>query len=162
MHLSALPRYTGPFMSGWLFIALVAVAALADAQTLKWTPVPDDLLSKRLSVIPLKNEERGARLEEMFKEAGCDGDHLQRGRVNKKWDNIVCTLSGLTDEVIVVGAHYDHVKKGEGAVDNWSGSSLLPRYIRLSRNHPGILLSSLSVLRRRKTSCTALGPSSRV
>lgn len=75
---------------------------------------------------PAANEDRGIRLEELFKEAGCTGERLTRGRVNKKWDNIICTLPGSTDEVIVIGAHYDHVKKGEGAVDNWSGSSLLP------------------------------------
>jgi len=40
--------------------------------------------------------------------------------------NLICVLPGETQEVIVVGAHTDHVTVGEGVVDNWSGASLLP------------------------------------
>jgi Zn-dependent M28 family amino/carboxypeptidase len=35
-------------------------------------------------------------------------------------------LPGSTDEAIYVTAHYDKVESGEGAIDNWSGASLLP------------------------------------
>ncbi len=65
------------------------------------------------------------RLQALFTQTGCNGERLKRGRVSRKWDNIVCTLPGSTDDVIVVGAHYDYVTRGEGAIDNWSGSSLL-------------------------------------
>ena len=40
--------------------------------------------------------------------------------------NLVCTLPGTEDSVIIVGAHFDCVDLGEGVVDNWSGASLLP------------------------------------
>ena len=36
------------------------------------------------------------------------------------------SLPGSTPQVIVVGAHFDHVSEGDGVVDNWSGASLLP------------------------------------
>jgi Zn-dependent M28 family amino/carboxypeptidase len=109
-----------------LFISLLTAGAVLHAQTLTWNQVSGETLTKRVSAAPLKNEDRGTRLEELFKEAGCRGDLLQRRRVNNKWDNITCTLAGATDEVIVIGAHYDHVHLGDGAVDNWSGTSLLP------------------------------------
>jgi Zn-dependent M28 family amino/carboxypeptidase len=38
----------------------------------------------------------------------------------------MCLLPGDTSRVIVVGAHYDHVERGQGILDNWSGASLLP------------------------------------
>ena len=40
--------------------------------------------------------------------------------------NVICTLPGSSGEVIVVGAHFDRVDKGDGVADNWSGASLLP------------------------------------
>lgn len=107
-------------------ISLLVVVSLACGQTLTWKSVPEDRLTRRISAVPIKNQDRSARLEEMFKEVGCAGERLTRGRVTKHWNNIVCTLPGTSDEIIVVGAHYDHVDAGEGAIDNWSGSSLLP------------------------------------
>jgi Zn-dependent M28 family amino/carboxypeptidase len=43
-----------------------------------------------------------------------------------KLPNVICLLPGSSDKVIIVGAHFDHVSKGDGVVDNWSGASLLP------------------------------------
>jgi coenzyme F420-reducing hydrogenase delta subunit len=106
-------------------VGLLLVVGPSHAEILNWVSVPDETLTRRLSAVPVKNEDRGARLEEMLKEAGCTGDCLKRGCVNQKWDNIISTLPGSTDEVIVIGAHYEHVTRGEGALDNWSGSSLL-------------------------------------
>ncbi|MGH9580104.1 MAG: M28 family metallopeptidase, partial [Terriglobales bacterium] len=40
--------------------------------------------------------------------------------------NVVCTLPGASDSLILVGAHYDLAEMGKGVVDNWSGASLLP------------------------------------
>ena len=40
--------------------------------------------------------------------------------------NVICTLKGTEEDCIVVGAHYDKVSNGHGAVDNWGGASLLP------------------------------------
>jgi Zn-dependent M28 family amino/carboxypeptidase len=37
-------------------------------------------------------------------------------------------MKGTTDSMIVVGAHFDLVEKGQGVVDNWSGVSLLPSF----------------------------------
>jgi Zn-dependent M28 family amino/carboxypeptidase len=49
--------------------------------------------------------------------------------------NVICTLPGTGDGVIVVGAHFDYVDSGSGVVDNWSGASLLPSlYQSLSEN----------------------------
>ena len=109
-----------------LLLLLIAVAGDSSAERLAWSEVPTAILTKRMSFVLLTNHDRGIRLEEMFKEAGCAGDHLTRGRVNKNWNNIICTLPGSTEEMIVIGAHYHHVQKGVGAVDNWPGSSLLP------------------------------------
>ncbi len=43
-----------------------------------------------------------------------------------KLPNVICTLQGESDSLIVVGAHFDHSGQGAGVVDNWSGAGLLP------------------------------------
>jgi len=40
--------------------------------------------------------------------------------------NVICTLPGHSKSLIIVGAHFDHAELGAGAVDDWSGASLLP------------------------------------
>src|SRR5207248_3251465 len=73
------------------------------------------------------NQQREATLKQMFTEAGCDEQHLSEQLVKgSKLPNVVCTLPGSADRVIIVGAHFDRVPRGDGVVDNWSGASLLP------------------------------------
>jgi Zn-dependent M28 family amino/carboxypeptidase len=51
---------------------------------------------------------------------------VEKLEVKEQQPDLLCTLPGKLDRKIIVGAHYDHVKRGEGAVDNWSGAALLP------------------------------------
>lgn len=70
-------------------------------------------------------EERFSRLRKIFENAGCAGDRPTEQKVGReKYPNLICTLPGETEEEFLVGAHFDYYK-GEGAVDNWSGASLL-------------------------------------
>jgi Zn-dependent M28 family amino/carboxypeptidase len=45
-------------------------------------------------------------------------------------------LPGTSDKVIIVGAHFDRVSKGDGVVDNWSGASLLPSFYEAMKTEP--------------------------
>ena len=73
------------------------------------------------------NKQREATLKQMFTEAGCDDQHISEQPVKKsKPPNVICFLPGISDKVIIVGAHFDRVSEGDGVVDNWSGASLLP------------------------------------
>ena len=57
----------------------------------------------------------------------CSGTFLTEQPVpHTKQPNVICELPGATEQTIVVGAHFDHVDRGVGIVDNWSGASLLP------------------------------------
>ena len=60
----------------------------------------------------------------MFREAGCQP--TEQPVKGLRQPNIICTLPGTSDSVILVGAHFDHADEGDGIVDNWSGVSLLP------------------------------------
>lgn len=85
------------------------------------------MIQARLEAFSKKNDEREAELKKLFGESGCDSSHLSEQVVKKKLaPNLICVLPGQTDDVILVGAHFDKVNVGEGVVDNWSGASLLP------------------------------------
>ena len=44
-----------------------------------------------------------------------------------KLPNLICRLPGEPGAgIIVVGAHFDKVKAGQGVIDNWTGAVLLP------------------------------------
>jgi len=89
--------------------------------------LPKTTIDARLAAFENTNVTRELRLRAMFENAGCPADHIVEQRVKHgKAPNLLCTLSGATDSTIVVGAHFDFVSRGQGVVDNWSGSSMLP------------------------------------
>jgi aminopeptidase-like protein len=110
-----------------LFGFLLIVAAATFAQPPRFTQLQRTVIEGRLRQYADQNTEREATIKRLFEEAGCRGDRLTEQSVdNSDAPNIVCTLPGTGDDVILIGAHFDHVQKGEGVADNWSGASLLP------------------------------------
>jgi Zn-dependent M28 family amino/carboxypeptidase len=89
--------------------------------------LPREIIVQRLQRLHAQDAEREAELKAMFNEAGCNRDQIQEQMVRSgDPPNVVCTLPGKTNALIIVAAHSDHVEKGTGAVDDWSGASLLP------------------------------------
>lgn len=105
----------------WL---LAAFAALGQAVNIRVEMTDDAVLQGRLERVAFRNEERCEIARKMLEEAGCSNLRLQPAK--GKWNNVVCTLPGETDEVVIVGAHFDHAGVGKGSVDNWGGLTMLP------------------------------------
>ena len=71
-----------------------------------------------------KQSKRQESVLEIFKKMGAADDDFvieKKGRA----DNVYLTVKGRTEEKIIVGAHYDKVTEGCGAIDNWSGIVIL-------------------------------------
>ena len=123
-------RHPGSRVGSFLFplLFLIAVApAPAGAQRISYQRVEQGTVEQRLKTAPAKNPEREPELHQLFEGAGCTGEALKEAEVKgAKSPNLICTLAGDADSIIVVGAHFDKVSAGEGVVDNWSGASLLP------------------------------------
>jgi Zn-dependent M28 family amino/carboxypeptidase len=123
--------------------ALLIVGALtlaAQSADLSLELVRPAVIQQRLELVPAKLPERRAQLEALFRETGCDGEHLTTLAVpHSKEPDVVCTLPGADADtgVIVVGGHYDKVDVGMGAVDDWSGAALLPSLYQTLKAHPG-------------------------
>lgn len=106
---------------------LVCLSAIG--QTIQYAPVPRVTVESRLAAYPTKNDKREPAIRQIFEDAGCGTDKLAELPVKGlKAPNLVCTLPGSDESVIVVGAHFDLVEAGNGVVDNWSGASLLPSF----------------------------------
>lgn len=109
----------------------------AAAGSVKFHPVPRQVIEERLGKYAGKNQQRESTLKQLFSDAGCDGEHLSEQEVKgSKVPNVVCKLAGNSDRVIIVGAHFDHVAEGDGVVDNWSGAALLPSLYEAIRKIP--------------------------
>ncbi len=113
---------------GIILLGLVLYAAAgAAAQQIFFKELPREVIQSRLARFANRNFERQASLRKIFEEAGCTGDQLKEQPVkHENLGNLVCTLPGTTDSLIVVGGHFDAVDEGDGVADNWSGAVLLP------------------------------------
>ena len=108
-------------------VALAAALAAGQAQAPVSHALPRETIEARLRAFSSRNSVRRDRLEALFADAGCTGENFLSQKVDgSRLPNLVCTLPGTEDSVIIVGAHFDCVDLGEGVVDNWSGASLLP------------------------------------
>jgi Iap family predicted aminopeptidase len=82
-------------------------------------------VNRRLQDAPYNNMQREALLRRWFQTSGCM--LLTEQMVNTGHPpNVICTLRGKSNSLIVVGGHSDHVRKGMGVLDDWSGASMLP------------------------------------
>ena len=119
-------------------LVLIGIScAGARAQQVHYNPVPKETIESRLNKYGGKDSVREATLKQMFAEVGCDDEHLSEQPVKgSKLPNVICVLPGTSDQVIIVGAHFDHVAEGSGVVDNWSGASLLPSLYQALKDQP--------------------------
>src|SRR5436190_23903483 len=70
--------------------------------------------------VPCKNAERQAAVKALFERMGAPSSEITVEKI-KSVENVVLRKKGLSDEKIIVGAHYDKVEDGCGAIDNWTG-----------------------------------------
>jgi Zn-dependent M28 family amino/carboxypeptidase len=115
-----------PFSKPIRLLAMVAIfAATTTSAQIRFKQLPIETIQSRLEMAKSKNSEREQTLKQMFIDAGCPS--VTEAKVKGDSDqNVICLLPGKSDRTIVVGGHFDHVKVGDGVVDNWSGASLLP------------------------------------
>jgi Zn-dependent M28 family amino/carboxypeptidase len=89
--------------------------------------VSQEIVQSRLQRFAGNNSKRQETIKTIFVEAGCPAGQVTEFPVKGiKEADVICTLPGKSDFVIIVGGHFDKVSDGDGVVDNWSGSSLLP------------------------------------
>src|SRR5580704_15340418 len=106
-------------MRRWVCICL---ALTASGATIHYDTLPSAVIERRLSSFRSTNIDRERTLRDLFIEAGCVDAQLKEQIVrHTKVPNLICTLDGKLDSLIIVGGHFDLAERGSGVVDNWSG-----------------------------------------
>lgn len=70
--------------------------------------------------VPCKNEDRLSATKALFEKLGAPLSNISIEQY-KNVENLVIRKQGTSQENIVIGAHYDKVSEGCGAIDNWTG-----------------------------------------
>jgi len=117
-------------------MGLTGASSRVKAQ-IKFHLLTEQVVNNRLHEFGGSDFDRETRLRQLFAESGCSPEQVSEQPVKKKEPpNLICVLPGTSDEEILVGALFDHVKTGEGVVDNWSGASLLPSLVFSVKHEP--------------------------
>jgi len=96
-------------------------AAPAPAGQGAAAPVTQRELMAKLAAVPQANADRAEKVLQLFKQAGLKNVIRQAVPTKPPGCNILATLPGRTQNVIIVGAHFDHTSTGTGVIDNWTG-----------------------------------------
>ena len=87
-------------------------------------PVTEESIKQNLASVVCKNSARLEAVKALFRQMGATEDDLKVDKFDHV-ENLVLTKKGKTEETIVIGAHYDKVTDGCGAIDNWTGIVIL-------------------------------------
>ena len=98
------------------FVAVISTVA-QDSGFKVSTP---DEIKEDFSAVPCDDKKRLEGVRSLFERAGVASTAVTIDK-HKDVENVVVTVKGETAEKIVVGAHYDKVSDGCGALDNWTG-----------------------------------------
>jgi hypothetical protein len=102
----------------WLVFLLTPF--VANAQELSVTTSTPEQIKTDLDRVTCKDDERLSAAKALFQSAGAADSDITVHKY-KGVEDIVLVKKGESDEKIVVGAHYDKVSAGCGAIDNWTG-----------------------------------------
>lgn len=91
-----------------------------SAQEVKINISTPEQIANEFKEVPCKDEERLNAVKALFEKAGATPSEVSIVKY-KNVENLVVLKRGASEEKIVVGAHYDKVSDGCGAVDNWTG-----------------------------------------
>jgi Zn-dependent M28 family amino/carboxypeptidase len=73
---------------------------------------------------PCKSDDRLTEVKRLFVRMGAKDTDISTEKF-KEGENLLVKLKGKTDETVIIGAHYDKVDAGCGAIDNWTGIVIL-------------------------------------
>ena len=113
------------------FILSISIGA-QDSDLKISTP---EQIKEEFSAVPCDDKTRLEAVKSLFERAGAPASDVTIDK-HKDVENFVLTKKGESAEKIVVGAHYDKVADGCGAIDNWTGVVTLSHVYRTFKDVP--------------------------
>lgn len=114
-----------------LAILSLCFIALAQQAAVKFSTV--DEIKESIALAPCKDKERLEAVKKLFIKIGAGESDITIEKL-KDVENLFVTKKGKTEETVVVGAHYDKVTDGCGAIDNWTGIVMLANLYRTMKD----------------------------
>lgn len=115
-----------------VFLVVVISAGAQDPGIKVSTP---ELIKEDFVSVPCEDKKRLEGVKALFERAGVAPADITIDQ-HKDVENVVVTKKGASSEKIVLGAHYDKVSDGCGAVDNWTGVVTLSHLYRTLKDVP--------------------------
>jgi Iap family predicted aminopeptidase len=107
----------------------LGISVAARAQTGDVKIATEDEIKAEVKIATCKNDDRLEAVRKIFRDMGAPEDTIKTEKY-KDVDNLVVMRPGKTSEKIIIGAHYDKVPDGCGAIDNWTGIVILANLYR--------------------------------
>ncbi len=83
-------------------------------------------IEESVKLAPCDSKNRFNTVENLFEKLGAKKEDISIEKFNKgEISNLVVRIKGKTDDTIIIGAHYDKTKEGCGAIDNWTGITII-------------------------------------
>ncbi|HXG83132.1 MAG TPA: M28 family peptidase [Pyrinomonadaceae bacterium] len=91
----------------------------------------EESITESVKLAPCKEQERLESVKKLFAQMGVKDVEITVEKYNKdKISNLIVRKKGKSDETIVVGAHYDKTDDGCGAIDNWTGVTIIAHLLK--------------------------------
>jgi len=92
-------------------------------------------IKSEFNSVPCKDSDRLNAATALFAKMGAADADMSVEKF-KNVENLVVRKQGTSQEILVIGAHYDKVEDGCGAIDNWTGIVTLAHLYKSLRNVP--------------------------
>jgi Zn-dependent M28 family amino/carboxypeptidase len=110
----------------FILILLAALSLQILAQPADSPISTQAAIAESVKLVPCKSKERLAEVKKLFAQMGAKDDEITVEKFNKdKINNVVVRKKGKLEETVIIGAHYDKTEEGCGAIDNWTGVSVV-------------------------------------
>ncbi|HEY8458947.1 MAG TPA: M20/M25/M40 family metallo-hydrolase [Blastocatellia bacterium] len=119
-----------------MFLSSFAFAQEVDGASKARISTPEEIRSEFDSV-PCRNRDRLKTVKALFEKMGAKPEEIAIEKARSA-ENLVIRKAAAEDspEKIVIGAHYDKVPDGCGAIDNWTGIVALAHIYRSVKDLP--------------------------
>jgi len=118
-----------------LLLAVFLTAIPVVAQEARFNISTPEQIKEDFSTVPCEDKKRLEAVKSLFERAGIPAAEIKVEKY-KDVENVIWTRKGESAEKIVIGAHYDKVSDGCGAVDNWTGIVTLAHLYRTLKDIP--------------------------
>lgn len=118
-----------------LWLLSFAICALPAFDESAPSPASKEEIFKELASAPKKNTDREKAVANLFRQAGAtEKDVVLQDVEGTDADNVMVVKTGESSAFIVVGGHLDKVAKGDGIIDDWSGTTLVTNLYQALKN----------------------------